>query len=333
MLEQLERLNAESAARTKRQRRRANEVKTRAIQRMQLQMIAPMDIGMEQQDAALGLGQDDIFDLGRTENGLRKSSSARFLTDDNGDIIVESDDEEGDEQVHDTGVMEEEREEQLRNLEVELDGLYDAYQGRLRERDAKFKVNESRRKNAEREGWNGIQEQASDGSESEEGGWDGMQNAKFNDGGSSSEDSDFSDTSSITGHKRKRSENVATNSKRPRLITDLKQPTSSKTSNTAAQIWFSQDVFTGLEDLKGLSDSDSTGNAENDDGTSNDREDDDSMSTYDDVAAEDQDESDVWNIENEGQNNELQAKNKSNLLCFIISLQLTSIRAVWARHA
>lgn len=313
--EQLERLNAESAARTKRQRRRANEVKTRAIQRMQLQMIAPLDIGMEQQDAALGLGQEDIFDLGRTENGLRKSSSARFLTDDNGDLIFESDDEEGDEQDRDACVMEEEREEKLRNLEVELDGLYDAYQGRLRERDAKFKVNESRRKNAEREGWNGIQEQASDGSESEEGGWDEMQDAKFNDGGSSSGDSDSEDTSSttITRRKRKRSEDVVTNSKRPRLITDLKQPTSSKSSNTAAQIWFSQDVFTGLEDINGLSDSDGTDNTENDDDTSDDSEDEDSVSTYDVVAAEDEDESDVWNIENEGQNNELQAKNKSNV--------------------
>jgi AdoMet-dependent rRNA methyltransferase SPB1 len=171
------------------------------------------------------------------------------LTDDNGDLIVESDEEEGRRGLAD--VMEDEREEKLRNLEVELDGMYDAYQGRLRERDAKFKVNKSKRKNAEREEWNGIQEEASEGSESEEGGWDGMQDAKFNDDSSMSEDSD---SSSAAGRKWKRSEDVVTNSKRPRLITDLKQPTSAKTSNTAAQIWFSQDVFTGLEALNGLSD-------------------------------------------------------------------------------
>jgi AdoMet-dependent rRNA methyltransferase SPB1 len=276
---------------------------------MQLQMVAPMDIGMEQQDAALGTGQEDFFDLGRTENGLRKGSSARFLTDDNGDLIVESDEEEGDEQDHDADVMEDEREEKLRNLEVELDGMYDAYQGRLRERDAKFKVNESRRKNAEREEWNGIQEEASEGSESEGGGWDGMQDAKFNDDSSMSEDSDSEDASSAAGRKRKRSEDVVTNSKRPRLITDLKEPTSAKTSNTAAQIWFSQDIFTGLDDLNGLSDG--TDNTANDGATSDDNEEDiASTSTYD-VVAEDEDESDVWNIENEGQNIELQAKNKS----------------------
>lgn len=280
-------------------------------------MIAPLDIGMEQQDAALGTGQEDFFDLGRTENGLRESSSARFLTDDNGDLIVESDDEEEDEQDRDADVMEDEREEKLRNLEVELDGMYDAYQGRLRERDAKFKVNESRRKNTEREEWNGIQEETSDGSESEEGGWDGMQDAKFNDSSSSSGHSDSEDPPSAAGLKRKRSENVVTNSKRPRLITDLKQPTSGKPSNTATQIWFSQDVFTGLEDLNGLSDSDGTDDAENDD-TSDDSEDEDSASTstYEVVAVEDEDESEVWNIENEEQNNNLQAKNRSNYFMF-----------------
>ena len=233
---------------------------------------------MEQHDAALGLGQEDVFDLGRTENGLRKNSSARFLTDNNDDLIVESDEEDGDEQDRDAETMdlEEEREEKLWDLEVELDGLYDAYQGRLRERDAKFKVNESRRKNAEREEWNGIQQQASDGSESEEGEWDGMQDAKLNDTDSSS-DSDSENTSSIKGHKRKRSENVVTNSKRQRLITNLKQPTSGMT-NAAAQVWFSQDVFTGLEDLNSLSDSDDADNIDDDD-TLDDNEDEENVST------------------------------------------------------
>jgi len=282
--EQLERLNAESAARTKRERRRANEIKTRAIQRMQLQMTAPLDIGMEQHDAALGLGQDDIFDLERTENGLGKSSSAQFLTDDTGDVIIESDVEgkDGDGQDNDADAMdsEEEREENLRNLEVELDGLYDAYQGRLRERDAKFKVNEARRKNSEREEWNGIQEQVSDGSESEEGGWERMQDAKLNDANSLSGDLDLEDTSPTTGRKRKRMENVMKLSKRPRLITELKQPTSGKTTNTVAQVWFSQDVFTGLEDLNSLSDSDSTDIAtDKDDDTSDDYEDEENVGT------------------------------------------------------
>src|SRR5882762_2555385 len=79
---QLERLNAEHAARTKRERRRANEVKTKTIQRMQLQMTAPMDIGMEQHDASLGFGQDDVFDLTGAEKGMRKKGGVTKLVGD-----------------------------------------------------------------------------------------------------------------------------------------------------------------------------------------------------------------------------------------------------------
>ena len=39
---------------------------------MQLQMTAPIDIGLEQQDAALASGQDDFFDLQGAEKGMKK---------------------------------------------------------------------------------------------------------------------------------------------------------------------------------------------------------------------------------------------------------------------
>jgi AdoMet-dependent rRNA methyltransferase SPB1 len=64
----------------KRERRRANEVKTKTIQRMQLQMTAPMDIGMEQHDASLGYGQDDVFDLTGAERGMKKKGGVANFT-------------------------------------------------------------------------------------------------------------------------------------------------------------------------------------------------------------------------------------------------------------
>ena len=94
-LHQLERLNAEAAARAKRERRRANEVKTKTIQRMQLQMTAPLDIGMEQSDLSLR-GQVDIFDLEATEKGLRRKGGASALGDEDDG---ESSEEDG--AVHD----------------------------------------------------------------------------------------------------------------------------------------------------------------------------------------------------------------------------------------
>ena len=179
---QLERLNAEQAARTKRERRRANEVKTKTIQRMQLQMTAPMDIGMEQHDASLGYGQEDVFDLTGAERGMKRKGGVTMLTGDGYDM-PESDESgpEGDGEGEDEELLdsEEERERKVAGLEAELDGMYDAYQERLKERDAKFKVTEERRKNGLLEEWHGIQKDSDEDSESEEeGGWDKMEEAK-----------------------------------------------------------------------------------------------------------------------------------------------------------
>ena len=59
----MERLNTEVASRVKRERRRANEIKSKTIRRMQLHMTTPLDIGLEQTDLSLRDGLDDILDL------------------------------------------------------------------------------------------------------------------------------------------------------------------------------------------------------------------------------------------------------------------------------
>src|ERR1700759_3139720 len=79
---QLERLNKEATGRAKRARRRANELRTRTIQRMQLQMTAPLDIGLEHQDPALHMGQDDTFDLSVTERAMSKKGGAKLFVGD-----------------------------------------------------------------------------------------------------------------------------------------------------------------------------------------------------------------------------------------------------------
>ncbi|KAJ7492521.1 FtsJ-domain-containing protein [Mycena latifolia] len=254
--EELERLNAEASARTKRERRRANEIKTRTIQRMQLQMTAPLDIGMEQHDASLG-GQDDFFDLGGAETGLRKRGGLAALVDE--DAIGGSDEEDeasdGDESesVLDS---DEERQRKVVGLEAEMDGLYDAYRERMRERDAKYKVKESREKNAEREEWLGIKQPIdvdSESDEEEEGGWDKMEVAKERTGDTSSDDSDSEEEDeeedAPSARKRSRTEpGPVKPSKRAKLITNLREPKSQGTSSQAARVWFSQDVFAGVDD-------------------------------------------------------------------------------------
>ncbi|KAK7694886.1 hypothetical protein QCA50_002074 [Cerrena zonata] len=246
--EELERLNAEAAARAKRDRRRANEQKTKTIQRMQLQMTAPMDIGMDRTDAALQTGLDeDMFDLGDTTKALaRKGGISRLLDADDDDSsdedIAEDDDEEQD--VLDS---EEERERKVAELEDELDGLYDAYQERMTDKDAKFKAKQAR-KGQEAENWHGLRRnQDSDDEEEddEEGGWDTVQKAKTrNDDSSSDEsDSDNDDASPATTKKRRRVtfDDDTKSTKKARL-----QKSASSSAGPApelsrsAQVWFSQ---------------------------------------------------------------------------------------------
>ena len=69
----------------------------------------------------------------------------------------------------------------MKDLEDELDGLYNTYQDRLRERDAKYRVKEARKNDKSREEWGGIKEKGSDDEDDEsdeEGGWDQQQARK-----------------------------------------------------------------------------------------------------------------------------------------------------------
>ncbi|KAG8780855.1 AdoMet-dependent rRNA methyltransferase spb1, partial [Serendipita sp. 398] len=214
---ELERLNEEAAARAKRERRRMNEKKTKTIQRMQLSMVAPMDIGQELDDPSLrggpDVGRDDIFDL-KIAGVQRKRLLSR-------DELLSADEEDSDrdQDSDEEGLdSEEDRERRLGALEDDLDGLYDAYRTKRAERDAKFKAREERKKNKDREeAWGGIREKKNSNSDdsdseagSEIGGWEEMQERKRGEGSSSSDDdsseseSDGEDDSDDVTNLRKR---------------------------------------------------------------------------------------------------------------------------------
>ncbi|KZT55508.1 FtsJ-domain-containing protein [Calocera cornea HHB12733] len=257
--EELERLNTEALARKKRERRRANEIKTKAIQRMQLQMTAPMDIGLEQE----GLTADtDMFDLAGAEKKISRTSSG---IDALGDDMDEEDSEDGEDGIGAGMAPEDEDAEdedaKMARIEAEMDGLYDAYRERMQERDSKFKVKQERQKNKELEEWGGIRE--GNGSESEEDdddddagerGWDEVQAAKERYGEIDS-DSDFDSESE--NEEQETSPPKARGTKRPREVEDVPNKRSRKlitpledksALSKAASVWFDQALFKDLNE-------------------------------------------------------------------------------------
>ena len=251
---QLQRINAEAAARAKRERRRANEIKTRTIQRMQLRMTAPMDIGLDLEDKGLDMGQEDIFDLETQEaaqdNTLQTATSLMDAED------YESADEEEANETEEELSDDERQERRVFALEKEMDGLYDSYRERKSERDAKFKVKEARKNNVERDAeWGGFGAEESDdvdeGEESEEGGWEVTADAKARAGEDSSDGESDSDEAGPATKKRQRDDIVqpSKDKKRARLVTKLDEPRTAAELSKAAQVWFEQDMFKEIGDL------------------------------------------------------------------------------------
>ncbi|KAI9445254.1 Spb1 C-terminal domain-containing protein [Lactarius indigo] len=239
--QELERLNAEAASRTKRERRKANEVKRKTIQRMQLQMTAPLDIGLEQTDAGLRHGQEDVFDLEYAERASRREGYP-------GTVDTDEEGEEQDESLQDNGLDEgvvdtdeEQGGDRVQLLENDLDGLYETYRERLAERDTKFRVREARRNDKRREDWSGIgKSEAQDGTEEEDegGGWDEMEQLK-----AKGDDSDWStDTEDEV-----RPDQQGTPRKKARMLSSLGEPKVASQAGKNTAVWFSQDIFKGLD--------------------------------------------------------------------------------------
>ena len=217
-----------------------------------------MDIGMEQSDAALG-GQDDMFELDdAASRALRgKRAGAGYDSDSDSDAADHGADAD-EEEVLDS---EEERERKLAHLEDELDGMYDAYQEHLKERDAKYKVKEARKNNKAREEWGGIDKSRGrdEDSSDDEGGWDQVDKAKARIGEDDSSDDDSSDEGSseiadarLAGKKRRRQDERvegSSKSKKARTAATLEPPqVSSGPLSRSAQMWFDQDIFAGADD-------------------------------------------------------------------------------------
>jgi AdoMet-dependent rRNA methyltransferase SPB1 len=204
--EELQALSEKESGRRKRERRKENEKKQKEIVRMQLHMTAPTDIGLEQSGPN---GEGSMFGL----KAIDKSGAADKIAKGKMVTLTEADNRRGEDSGFGSGETDEESDDEQDQLDRELDSMYEQYQERKSDTDAKFRAKKARKEHEDGD-WEGFsaEENASDGSELE--------------GDSSDESSDDEPSSSKS------------------LLTDLegKDKESGGLSRRAAQ-FFDQDIF------------------------------------------------------------------------------------------
>ncbi|RXK36437.1 AdoMet-dependent rRNA methyltransferase SPB1 [Tremella mesenterica] len=259
---ELERLRESKLSQTKREKKRANEKKAKELLKHQLHMTVPTDLDFDDPT----LGGEQVFDLGEGEKELsrrgRKSTLGETLKDADG---MSSSDSESENEEEDAEVLssDEERERRTEALEGELDGMYDEYQERMKERDARWKVKQARLRDKNFAAWHGIKEGSDaergegDGEESEEGGWDVVTARKEKYDVDSDDSSDEEKMSGIQTHEKKRKAvrfdtGQKTVQKNQGLVTSLREKEEKAQMSRQAQLWFTQSVFKDVGDLAAL---------------------------------------------------------------------------------
>ncbi|MBW0505943.1 hypothetical protein O181_045658 [Austropuccinia psidii MF-1] len=264
MKEELARLQKETALQKKRERRRLNEKRTRDVQRMQLYMTTPMDIGLENTDGEVfGLRNMDSHDL--SSDIVMEGSEAMESSDESQGSSSASDEDDEDEQLSDT-------ERDLMLLEQGVDVAYEDHQENQLRKDAKRKAREEarRRKHCE-EGeaeWTGCkQTDLGDDADNSSGSGDDLETSRQkqprnrdgldDDDDSESEGEDVTFQASRIMATRKQNVLHTTKSqpiKKQALLVDLKEPVqiSNEARKSAADLWFDQAIFRDIGKIENI---------------------------------------------------------------------------------
>ena len=159
--EELQAMKDKEGSKKKREKRRANEQKQKEIVRMQMNMVAPMDIGMEQ---AGPMGEGSMFALKSVDQteALRRIARGRMA------LISESETKKD----HDSGIgsspgTDDESDEAEDRLEEELDSMYNEYKERKATTDAKYRAKRARQEHDDGV-WEGLSAGENSDSDSEE---------------------------------------------------------------------------------------------------------------------------------------------------------------------
>ncbi|KUI64299.1 AdoMet-dependent rRNA methyltransferase SPB1 [Cytospora mali] len=211
--EELQALKDKEGTRKKKEKRKENEKKQKDIVRMQLNMTAPMDIGMEEQGP---MGEDAMFQLKAVDKAGALTRIAR------GKMIKVNEQETKVSGLGTSPDDDDESDEEEDRLERELDGMYDAYKERKSETDAKYRAKRARKEHKDDE-WEGVSadEGAASDAESEL---------------EEDSDDDSDDEDDLDGKKT--------------LLTDLDNDTGDASGlSKRARAFFNQDLFKDVEGL------------------------------------------------------------------------------------
>jgi AdoMet-dependent rRNA methyltransferase SPB1 len=215
---ELQELKDRDSSQKKRDRRRDNERKQKEIIRMQLNMTAPMDIGLEQ---AGPTGEGSVFALKTmdTTDALARISKGRMA------IVTDGDGrKDRDSGIGSSGETDDESDEEEDRLERELDALYEDYKDRASQADAKARAKKARDELGDDE-WEGV-------SASEKGDSDSDDDSMFEEASETEEVGD-----SVVGSQP--------------LLTDLDGDDASAPGGLSkrARAFFNQDIFQGISGI------------------------------------------------------------------------------------
>lgn len=161
--EELQAMKDKETSKKKREKRKENEQKQREIVRMQLNMVAPMDIGMEE---AGPRGEDAMFALKSIDktDALRRVSRGKMALI--SEAEAKKDRDSGIGSSPDSGDESDPAEDRL---EAELDNMYEEFKERKAATDAKYRAKRARQEHDDGE-WEGlsVSEHDSDDEEFEE---------------------------------------------------------------------------------------------------------------------------------------------------------------------
>jgi AdoMet-dependent rRNA methyltransferase SPB1 len=218
MQKALQELKDKDKAVKKKDRRKDNERKQKEIIRMQLNMTAPMDIGLEQ---AGPTGEGSVFALKSLDKSgaLARISKGKMVATEEGDARKDRDSGIGS-----SGGTDDETDEEEDRLETELDAMYEKYKDRTSQADAIAHAKRARE-------------------EGDDGEWEGVSASEH-------EETD-SDDDSLVEEGSDEEDDVDTAMGNTSLLTDLDNSGAIAGGGLSkrARAFFSQDIFQGIPNL------------------------------------------------------------------------------------